>query len=63
MKAVRVYIATTGVVFCLIVVAHILRLATEGPRLAREPSFILTTAIVVGLAVWAGVLLLKQGRS
>lgn len=53
----KAYVITTGVIFVLITLAHILRVFAEGPRLAKDPFFILLTAIAVGLAVWAWRLL------
>jgi hypothetical protein len=34
---VRAYVITTGVIFGLIVVAHVLRVIVEGSRLVKEP--------------------------
>jgi tellurite resistance protein TehA-like permease len=47
------YVITSGLVFGLITLAHILRVFAEGPRLAKEPSFILTTIAAVALFLWA----------
>lgn len=49
----KAYVMTTGSVFGLIVGAHVLRAAAEGPRVATDPFFILTTAIAAALGVWA----------
>jgi hypothetical protein len=46
------YVITTGIVFLLIVVAHIARVAFEGAHVASDPFFILTTLIAVGLCAW-----------
>jgi hypothetical protein len=53
----KAYLVTTGVVFALITLAHILRLFAEGPRLAKDPFFILLTVLAAGLSVWAWRLL------
>lgn len=44
---------TTGVIFFLLVVAHVWRMAVESWRLAREPEYIAITLIALGLSVWA----------
>ena len=49
----RTYVMTTGVIFALLAVAHVWRMAVESWRLAREPEYIVITLIAVGLSVWA----------
>jgi hypothetical protein len=44
---------TTGAVFGLIVAAHIWRAVAEGPALAKDPFYILTTVAAVALTFWA----------
>ena len=44
---------TTGAVFGLITVAHVLRVIAEGPHLMTEPWFLLLTAATAGLCIWA----------
>ena len=48
----RAYVIATGVVFGLITVAHLWRLAVE-PYLLREPWFMLFTVVAASLAVAA----------
>ena len=48
----KAYIATTGILFVLLAVAHATRVFSE-PHLARDPWFVLTTVISIALAVWA----------
>jgi hypothetical protein len=60
----KAYVITTGAIFFLVILAHILRVAAEGTRLLKEPSFILTTLLATGLCVWALLLLRRSfGRS
>ena len=59
----RVYVMTTGVVFGLLAVAHLLRIVTEGPHLATDPFFILITVGAAGLFLWAWRLLRLSRRS
>jgi hypothetical protein len=49
----KAYLITTGTIFALIVVAHVLRAIDEGPGMARNPFFILLTLLAAGLSVWA----------
>jgi hypothetical protein len=48
----RTYLATTGTLFVLLTVAHIVRLFQE-THLAREPWFWVVTVLPCVLAVWA----------
>jgi hypothetical protein len=48
----RAYIATTGFLFVLLTVAHVVR-AFQEAHLAREPWFWLVTIMPAVLAVWA----------
>ena len=49
----KAYVITTGIVFALIVVAHVARVMAEGAQLLKEPSFIFTSLLSVALCVWA----------
>ena len=53
----KAYVITTGVVFALITLAHILRVIAEGPRLLTEPLWVLLTLATAGLSLWAWRLL------
>ena len=55
----KAYLITTGIIFALIVVAHILKAIDEGPGTIKDPFFILLTLLAVGLSVWAFRLLKK----
>ena len=55
----KTYLATTGLLFTLLSVAHIVRMFQE-THLAREPWFWLVTVIPLILAIWA--LRLYRGR-
>ena len=59
----KAYVVTTGTVFGLITVAHIWRAIEEGPRLAREPWFILLTLAGATLCVWAMRVLSRLPKS
>lgn len=49
----KAYVKTTGVVFGLITLAHILRIIAEGPHLMTDPWYVLLTVAAGALAFWA----------
>ena len=53
----KAYVMTTGTVFGLITLAHVLRIIAEGPHLLTEPVWILLTIAAAGMAGWAWRLL------
>jgi hypothetical protein len=48
----KAYLATTGALFVLLTVAHVVRVFQE-THLAREPWFWLVTVLPFILAIWA----------
>jgi hypothetical protein len=59
----KAYVITTGVVFGLLTLAHLLRIIVEGPHLARNPLFILITVAAGSLCLWAWRVLRISTRS
>jgi hypothetical protein len=57
----RAYVLTTGIVFALLVAAHLWRVVAESARLATEPDFIVITLAAAALSAWAAWLLLRRG--
>jgi len=57
----KAYLATTGVLFVIVTVAHVLRVVAE-PDLARAPWFVLMTVATAALSVWALRLFRKAVR-
>ncbi len=57
----KAYLITTGTVFALLVVMHVLRLINEGGSLARDPWFWLITLVAASLSVWAWSLVRLSG--
>jgi len=53
----KAYVMTTGAVFGLITLAHVLRIIAEGPHLLTEPLWVLLTVATAALTVWAWRLL------
>lgn len=59
----RAYVITTGVVFGLLTAVHVWRVIVEGAQLAKDPWWILVTAIAAALSIWAFVVLRRSSRS
>jgi hypothetical protein len=59
----KAYLITSGTLFGLLVVAHILRIIVEGLRVVRDPWFVLFTIAGAALAIWAFRLLRLPARS
>jgi len=59
----KAYVITTGAVFALLTLAHLLRIIVEWPHLAKDPLFLLITVAAGGLCVWAWRLLRLSTRS
>lgn len=49
----RAYVTTSGAIFGLLVLAHVLRIMAEGAHLMRDPWFVLATIAPAGLCLWA----------
>lgn len=49
----RAYVITTGVVFGLLTVAHLLRMIVESPRFATDPAYLAITAASAAMCAWA----------
>ncbi len=63
----KAYLATTGVLFALLALAHLLRTVAESSRLTSDPGFIIEgpgIGIVAGaLCLWAWRLFRLQPRA
>jgi hypothetical protein len=63
-RVLRAYLTTTGALFAILAIAHLLRTIAESSRLATDPRFILEGPgiglIAGGLCVWAWALLRKR---
>ena len=55
----RTYVMTTGVIFGLLVVAHIWRMLVEG-HLATQPEYIVITLVALLLSLWAARLVWRS---
>ncbi len=52
----KAYLATSGAVFGLIVLAHIARIAMEGLHVILQPAFAFGTVVALGMSVWSTIL-------
>jgi uncharacterized membrane protein len=59
----KAYVITTGAVFGLITLAHLLRIIAEGSHLVTDPLFVLLTVAAGTLCLWAWRLLRRTTRS
>jgi hypothetical protein len=57
----RAYILTSGAIFGLITIAHLVRMILER-RLVPDPVFILLTLLSAGLTIWAWSVLRASKR-
>jgi hypothetical protein len=58
----KAYVITTGVIFGLITVAHLVRMFMEGAHLLTEPVFLLLTILSAAVCGWAFLLLRRSNR-
>jgi hypothetical protein len=58
----KAYLITTGVIFSLITIGHVWRAFAEGPQFAKNPLFLLLTAVAAAMAIWAWLLLRRSLR-
>jgi len=49
----KTYVITTGVVFGLITIAHVLRMILERASLATDPAYLAITLVCAALCAWA----------
>jgi hypothetical protein len=59
----RAYVITTGMVFGLVVLAHVWRAVEEGAHVAGEPVFLVSTVLAAALCAWAWRLLATMRRA
>ena len=52
----KVYVVTTGIIFALITISHVVRMLVE-PHVLTEPVYLFLTLLSAALAIWAVVVL------
>lgn len=58
----KTYIVTTGILFALLTLAHLLRIVYESRALAGDPWYVLITAATAALSVWAWLLVARRAH-
>jgi len=58
----KAYIITSGAIFGLITITHLLRMIMEGRHVATDPIYILLTILSAGLTIWAWRVLARLSR-
>ena len=59
----KAYLITTGALFGVLTVAHIVRVIMENPGLVRDPFYVLITLLTAVLCVWAFYLVRKSSKA
>jgi uncharacterized membrane protein len=59
---VKAYVISTGALFGLLTVAHLWRMISAEPEMARDPWYILITVAAAALCFWARSLLRRSSR-
>jgi hypothetical protein len=57
----KAYIITTGAIFALVTIAHIVRMVVE-PHVLTEPIYLFLTLLSAAVAIWAMTLLRRLIR-
>jgi hypothetical protein len=58
----KTYVITTGVLFGLLTIAHIVRMFTENHELSMDPWYLAITALTAVFCVWAFTVLRRAPR-
>jgi hypothetical protein len=59
----KAYVITTGVLFGLLVVAHVMRAFEEGAHVLTNPMWLLITLLAAGLCLWSWQVLRGASRA
>jgi hypothetical protein len=59
----KAYVVVTGLLFGLLVVAHVMRITGGGTELARDPFFVTATVIAAALCGWSVHVLRRLRRT
>jgi hypothetical protein len=59
----KAYVTTSGSIFGLVTLAHVLRMFAEGSHVLHDPWFVVLTLVSAGLCGWAVRLLGLTARS
>ncbi len=59
----KAYVMTTGVIFGVVVIAHIWRMLSENAQLATDPAYLAITITAGALCLWAVSLIMRSPRA
>jgi len=59
----KAYVITTGVLFGLLTIAHVLRIVQENAGLGRDPFYVLLTVATAVLCMWAFYLVRPSSKA
>lgn len=59
----KAYVVTSGAIFGLLAVAHVLRILGEDARLASDPFYLAITSAAAALCAWAFYVLRRASAS
>jgi len=59
----KAYVVTTGLLFGVLVVAHVLRAIQEGAHVMTDPIWVLITLLAAALCLWAWQVLRASSRT
>jgi hypothetical protein len=58
----KTYVMTTGALFGVLTILHVMRMVQEGRAVATDPFYIGITALAAALCLWAVRLIRTSGR-
>jgi hypothetical protein len=58
----KAYVLTTGILFGLLTLAHVLRIVYESRALASDPWYMLITTATAALCGWACLLIARRAH-
>jgi hypothetical protein len=56
----KTYVVTTGILFGLLTLAHVLRIVYESRALSSDPWYMVITTATAALSVWACLLMVRR---
>ena len=56
----RCFVIASAIIYALILVGHVARVASEGIHTLTEPLFLTSSVLAVGMTAWAVYLLVRR---
>jgi hypothetical protein len=60
---VKLYIAVTTVLFAIVLIGHLARVAAEGVHVLTEPIFAASTLLTLAMALWGALLAWRSRKA